>query len=290
MSRLWAWWVARTSRLEDTRPLAALRIGCAVAILLDLLQTARLGLVDVLFRPFSAGGLSAVTDTAYVLDAVLPPDLAGRLAWLVSVICFALVALGVGTRPAILLGVLAYAQLGHLYPPGDRAIDRLLRSVMLVLLFSDAHRRWTLGTRPPVWSTRGWTSDLIRTLLVVMYLSAGVSKLMTQPRWLAWSGTPVLYRVMTDPLSAHLDPVSTQGWYWLFYALGWGTIAMELSAPLIYTRWAPYWALCGIGMHLGIAVTMELGMFSWGMLALYPLLLAPWWVGWLDRRRAGAVL
>jgi hypothetical protein len=27
-------------------------------------------------------------------------------------------------------------------------------------------------------------------------------------------------------------------------------------------------------MHLGIALTMDLGMFSWGMLALYPILLA----------------
>ena len=33
-------------------------------------------------------------------------------------------------------------------------------------------------------------------------------------------------------------------------------------------------SIAGASMHLGIALTMDLGMFSWGMLALYPILLA----------------
>lgn len=286
MIRLWSWWMERQSRWEDARPLAALRIGVCVALLLDLLQTARLGLVDVLYRPFTAGGLGSAPDTAYVLGALLPADLAGRALWGVTVLCLVLVLLGVAARPATLIGVLAYAQLGHLYPPGDRAIDRVLRTVLLMLLFSDAHRRWSLARGPAVARVRGWTSDLIRTLLVVVYLSAGVSKLMAQPGWLGLDGMPVLYRVMADPLAAHLDPLALRAWFWPLRVLGWGTIAMECSAFLLYTRWAPVWAVFGLGMHLGIAFTMELGMFSWGMMALYPLLFAPWWVPALDRWRA----
>ncbi len=282
--------MARANRLEDTRPLAAVRILVSLAVLLDLLHTARLGLLDVLYRPFEAGGISQVMDDAYVLDLFLPVDLAGRAAWLTAVVCAILVMFGVGARPATLLGVLAYAQLGHLYPPGDRAIDRVLRNVLLLLLFSDAHRRWSLARGPAVLQMRAWTSDLVRTLLVVVYMSAGVSKIMTQPAWLALSGTPVLYRVMTDPLAAHLDPVATQAWFWPLRVMGWGTILLECSAPLLYTRWAPVWAVAGLGMHLGIAFTMELGMFSWGMMAIYPLLLAPWWLPALDRWQAARAL
>lgn len=286
MRRLWAWWVARANRMEDARPLAAVRIAVALALTLDLLQTGRLGLIPVLYRPYASGGLSDVQDSAYVLGNILPVELAGPVLWGLSVACFALVALGVWSRPATLLGVLAYAQLGHLCPPGDRGIDRVLRTVLLILLASDAHRCWALTGKEAVRQMRGWTSDLLRTLLVVVYMSAGVAKLMTQPGWLAISGLPVLYRVMCDPLAAHLDPMSTQRWFWPLRILGWCTIAMETSGWVLYTRWAPYWAICGVGMHLGIALTMELGMFSWGMLALYPLLLAPFWLPRLDRWRA----
>ena len=291
MSRLWAWWEARVNRMEDARPLAVVRIAVSAALVLDLLNVWRLGLVDVLFIPFDAGGLSDVQDSAYVFGGLAAPAVAGRLLFGTSLLCFILTGLGVLTRPATLIGVLAYAQLGHLYPPGDRAIDRLLRTVLLILLFSGAHRRWALGGGAARKQVRGWASDLIRTLLVVLSMSAGISKLMMQPDWLASKGVPVLYRVMTDPLAAHVDPVAAQGWYWPLRVLGWGTILMECTGFLLYTRLAPYWAIPGLLMHRGIAFTMELGMFSWGMMAFYPLLFAPFWLPRLmarDAARGGA--
>jgi hypothetical protein len=38
-------------------------------------------------------------------------------------------------------------------------------------------------------------------------------------------------------------------------------------------RWV--WMLTGLSFHVGIAVTMRLGIFPWGMIALYPALLRP---------------
>ncbi|MDP2314581.1 MAG: HTTM domain-containing protein [Pseudomonadota bacterium] len=272
MTTPWARWVRYTSRDMDARPLALVRIFACVAILLDLLQVGRLGLVETLFRPWAAGGLSVVQDDANVLVA-LSPTWGGPVAYVVTLVCLALVALGVWTRPALVVGLLAYAQLGHLYPPGDRAIDRLLRSALLLVLVSGAHRRFALtGTRQD--RVPAWPADTIRLLLVLVYLSAGVAKLQQQPGWLAWTGTPVLYRVMGDPLAAHVDPEAAVPFWPVLRVLGWGTIALECSAPLVFTRFAPYWALGGAAMHLGIALTMDLGMFSWGMLGLYPILLA----------------
>jgi hypothetical protein len=38
-------------------------------------------------------------------------------------------------------------------------------------------------------------------------------------------------------------------------------------------RWI--WLGMGIAFHVGIAITLRLGIFAWGMLALYPVLLLP---------------
>ncbi|MDP2310340.1 MAG: HTTM domain-containing protein [Pseudomonadota bacterium] len=268
----WARWVSFTSREMDARPLALVRVLACVAILADLLQVGRLGLLQTIFRPSEAGGLSVVQDSANVLVA-LSPLWGGPAAYVVTLVCLSLAALGVWTRPALVLGLLAYAQLGHLYPPGDRAIDRLLRSALLLIVLSGSHRRLALtGARSD--RIPAWPADTIRFLLVLVYLSAGVAKLQQQPAWLAWEGTPVLYRVMGDPLAAHVDPEAALPFWPVLRFLGWGTIALEVSAPLVFTRFAPYWAIAGAAMHLGIALTMDLGMFSWGMLALYPILFA----------------
>lgn len=81
---------------------------------------------------------------------------------------------------------------------------------------------------------------------------------------------------VTNPVSGHVDPVAGAEWMWFWRLGGWFTILLELSAPLIFTRLAPYRAVFGLSLHLGIAATMKLGMFSRGVTALYPILFARW--------------
>lgn len=293
MMKLWQRWVDFTGRPMDSRPLALVRIFMPLCVIADLLRVAQLGLVRTLFVPYAQGGLSRVQDDAWVLDDWMGPERAGPFSYAVTLVCMACISLGVAMRPAIVLGVLAYAQLGHAYPPGDRAVDRLVRMVLLFLLFTRADHRFSLpgalGWRKALDKVAAWPSDLIRFALLIVYLSAGVSKLMQQPRWLAVDGVPVLYRVMTDPLAANLDSVFWAPIRFPFFVGSWGTIVMELGAFLILTRWARYWAIFGILMHVGIALGMKLGMFSWGILSNYPILLAPWICALLDHlsRRGG---
>lgn len=274
---LWSRWVERVHRPVDSTPFALLRIAAAVAVLFDLLRVAQLGLVREIFVQGQHGGFGAESDSAYVLDRLGPEG--GLWAYGVTLTCMLLTALGVATRPAIVVGVLAYAQLGHLFPPSDRAVDRIVRCALLLLLFTRAHKRlslsnWLRGKADEL-TTPGWADDLLRWFLVLVYMSAGIAKLMQQPNWLGASGNAVLYRVMSDPLAGKLDPETWYGAMPLFFPGGWVTIALELSALLLFTRVAPWWALVGATMHLGIFLTMELGMFSWGMLAFYPVLLWP---------------
>ena len=285
MTRRWRLWLDFCEKPLDTRVLAALRISVAVVAIVDLLEVWRWGLVGVYYRTLEHGGLGAFSDPALFLD----PAWMGPWAFGGTIACLICTALGVATRPAMFGALVLWAQIGHLYPPGDRAIDRILRTVLLFLLFSASHRRWALNRSAPLLQAPGWPLHLLRWLLVLVYLSAGISKLAQQPGWLAVEGTPVLYRILCDPLSARLDAVVAQSFFGVFRVMGWATIAVELGAVLLLTRWARLWATAAITMHLGVAWSMNLGMFSWGMITLYVPLLHTWWLPWLDRRRHSVV-
>ncbi|MEC8425767.1 MAG: HTTM domain-containing protein [Myxococcota bacterium] len=288
MIGLWKRFVAAQARPVDTRPLAALRILLPLCVVFDLLRSVQLGMAEVYYRPWDAGGLSTFSGDAWVLGG-LGSDVGPWLVVLV-VSCMLLVSLGLGVRPALLVGVLAYAQLGHLYPPGDRGIDRIIRTTLLLLVFSRSHRRWALGDRllgrPPVETQPAAVRNLVLWFLVLVYTAAGVSKLVQQPAWLSVTGTPVLYRVLTDPLGGGLDHLTWAGLRLPFVVGGWFTIAFEVGSLLLLTRWRPWFGVLGILMHVGIGVTMELGMFSAGMLCLYVVVMAEWWVPALDRGTA----
>lgn len=282
--RLWSRWVAWCGRQEDVRPLALVRVLVPLTILLDQLNVARLGLLSWFYVPFDAGGLSDTQDAYYVLGALGPDDAVGLWAWGAMMACLVAVMAGVAVRPALLIGVLLYAQLGHLHPGGDRGIDRILRTVLLVILVSGSAgvSPWRRGA--PILGN-AWAMSFLRFLLVDIYLSAGIGKVGQQPRWLSFEGLPVLYRVMCDPMAAHLDARAWFDWPLPFQIGGMGAVLLELSSPLILTRFAPWWALVGVSMHIGIFLTMDLGMFSWGMLAIYPVLFSPWISRWMSRER-----
>ena len=280
MNRVWKRWLTHCERLEDARPLAWLRIGLPMCVIADLLRVIQLGLMDTVFVPYADGGLSRIQDPHLVLIDWFGSS-AGGTAVVVTLICMVFVSLGTWMRPAIIIGVFAYAQLGHLYPPGDRAIDRIVRTALLILLFSRADN-WLSVRRIRTQFIPAWPSDLLRFFLVMVYLSAGLSKLIQQPGWLSFSGTPPLLRILTDPMSASLDAVGWSEHALLFRLGGFFAIAIELSSPLLLTRYGHLWAVAGLLMHIGIAMTMSLGMFAWGMIAFYPLLLAPF----LLRRRS----
>ena len=272
-SRVWTRWLRHCERLEDARPLAWLRIALPLCVIADLLRVIQLGLMDTVFVPYADGGLSRIQDRHLLLIDWFGHS-AGGIAVVVTLICMVLVSLGTWMRPAIIIGVLAYAQLGHLYPPGDRAIDRIVRTALLILLFSRADS-WLSLRRVQTQLIPVWPRQMLRFFLVMVYLSAGLSKLIQQPGWLSFSGTPPLMRILTDPMAANLDAVGWSEHVVWFRLGGFVTIAIELSSPLLLTRFGHIWAVAGLMMHIGIAMTMSLGMFAWGMIAFYPMLLAP---------------
>lgn len=267
-TRAWEDWVRFVGRPVDARPLVWVRILVPLAILGDLVDMLVRGSVDAVVYTQAFGGINAHPSPQLWLDS----PWYGPLLFAVMFVTMPLISAGVFTRPAIVLGVLASAQLGHLYTPGDRAIDRLLRLVLILLLFSAVTRK------DPPQKVAAWPVDVLKWLLVLIYLAAGIVKA-AGPHWWVPGDFPAMYRIFSDPSVGTLDGTFWVHWKLPFVLTGWATLVLELSAPVLLTRWAPYWAVFGAFMHLGIAFGLRLGMFSWGMLALYPILLAPWIFG-----------
>ena len=291
MSRLesaWAAWVTRCARPVDNRPLAILRILLATIVIVDLLQLGAAGGLDAFFTHRQHGGLSLVYGADFWFEHLGAH--AGPALVSLTLACMGLTALGLVTRPAMLVGVLAHAQLGALNSGGDRAIDRIIRMVLLMLIFTNAHRCFALGDRlrrrPRMPTSPGWFVDLLHLLMVLLYMSAGMVKAgASSPGWFTLSGPPELYFIFIDPTAGRIA-WDSELWRSLWPALrvaGYGTVLMELTAFLLLTRWSKWWGLLGFSMHVGIALTMKLGIFSWGMMALYVVVFADWWLPWVDR-------
>jgi hypothetical protein len=212
--------------------------------------------------------------------------------------------------------VLVSAQLSHRSPDADRGIDDLLRVVLLVLALSRSHAIWSVDAwvlrrlgRPPPAEIPAWPRYLLLAQLIWVYFSGGHNK--TGEEWGPAGGFTALANALADPHFARFDP----GWVGPIYPLTRlataATITFELTAPVMLLltyyaatpdrpgrlrRWCNrlrlrwIWIGLGVAFHLGIALTLRLGIFPAGMLALYPVLLLPDEVersrGHLRRRRA----
>jgi hypothetical protein len=292
MTRAWQAWVELMDRREPPTALALVRIGVALVALGNLLWAARLGLVDALFEPLPHGYA-----TAY--QPWMP--LGGHALWLAAVIAAAAVAAGAATPIACVAFSLISAQLSQLASDSETGFDQLLRIVMIVLALSRCNAKWAidgwvqrkLGHPPPA-DVPAWPRYLLMLQLVWVYFSGGQNKAGSE--WGPLGGFTALGDSLTDPHAARFDPA----WLGTFYPITRIATAVvmifELTAPLyllsyyfaetakrsgrlrtswnrLRIRWI--WLTLGVAFECGIAVTLRLGDFPWGMLALYPVLLLP---------------
>lgn len=288
--RAWSAWVDLWDRREDAAALALVRIFVGLALAYDFVEIWRLDLVDVLY---TADGFGVA------FDGLLSP----QATWWIAALASLGIATGTLTRISCIAFVLASAQLAHMSPNADRGIDVLLRVVVAVLALSRSHARWSVDAlvmrrvfkRPFATAIPAWPRYLLLLQLVWVYFSGGINK--GGVSWQPGGGFTALANILGDPHVARFDP---SGWLptvmpltRIATAL---TMLFELGAPLylafyyydrtrarggklrrlcnkLRLRWA--WIALGLAFHLGIAVGMRLGIFPWGMLALYPVLLAP---------------
>jgi len=172
--------------------------------------------------------------------------------------------------------------------------DAALRMALFWGMFLPLGARWSFDAavrgQPPA-------RDRVRTVacaalvlqLATIYAAAAVTKL-ASPVW--WhDGLAVYYALHVDQFTTSLG-VWLRGHVGLVRALAYLTLAIEIAAPvalLLPWRVAPARLLAAalvIPMHVGLALTMHLGLFSWIVLAWWLAVMPAWF--W-DRAAALAV-
>lgn len=295
MKRAWDAWVSLWDRTESPVALALVRIFVGVALLADLLRIAVLGIVGALYSAAPDGYAMPATDLA---RALVEHGL-GPAIWVIAVIAAAGVALGFATRISCVALLLATAQLAHIAPDSDRGIHVAFRIVLAILALSQSHARWSIDAwlwarlgRPFPALVPAWPRYLLLLQLLWIYFSAGIQK--AGAEWGPWGGFLAVANTATDPNYARFDPAWLETFLPVTRVATAATLLFEVTAPLylvwlycaetadrpgrarawinkLRLRWI--WIGLGVAFHLGLAVTVSLGVFPWGMLALYPVLL-----------------
>ena len=317
------WWIALWDRREAPTVLALIRIGVGIVLLGDFLTVWGLDLVAPLWSSTEAGGLSrAGQSSAPPLWFVLfgGGAFGARLLDTALVLVSLTLAIGWFSRTSALVLMLLYAQSAMILPEADRAIDMLLRNVLMILALSGCGATWSLDA---LWRTGRWGPDVVvpawpRYLLVlqlvVMYTTAGIQKY--AQHWWPWGGYSALYVILNDWAYAkyRFGWLSSQPFYALTQLSTGVTMFFQWTYPVVLlhyfpppgsagpirrgmARWQLHWLWIAVGglFHLLIAATMALGIFPWGMLALYPAYLHPdelsalgrRWVRWRGGGRRG---
>jgi hypothetical protein len=313
-------WVELWDRREPPTALALVRILVAVVLLGDFLTVLQLGLVEALWSPPPEGFINARALPWFVEQVGAGPDMAWGL-WAAEVAALVGMLTGTLTRVSCVAFVLVSAQLAELSPDGDRGIDTILRLVVSILAFSQSHARWSVDAwirrrigRPFSALVPAWPRILIFVQVIWIYFSSGHNK--APYEWGPAGRFTALGNTLSDPHFARWNPAWYQPIYPITQLATATTMLFELGAPLILLltyyaatpdrpgrarRWANklhvrwLWIGLGVVFHLGIAIAMQLGIFAWGMLALYPALLLPeelaraeaWLRGYAARWRSG---
>ncbi|HSC89246.1 MAG TPA: HTTM domain-containing protein [Polyangiaceae bacterium] len=278
-------WVERSSALEGATALACTRVLVALTLLWLtlplLLSEAGRQTVRYVFCDVAWGGYRELPNSWFVqlLGGARPEVIAGLLGTASLAGLFLLV--GLFARPAALVAaVCSHAALTQ-NPDATGAGDALLAVCLLVLVVGDSSATWSWDARRRTGSffapaeVAAWPRLLAIFQLTVMYVATGLQKLVATA-WTPLDGFSALYQILQSPhMARYPDWVPTHGWLVGPLALGTAvTLLFELGfwSVLVWPRLRPAFAALGVVLHLGIALTLKVGAFSWLTLSLYPLL------------------
>jgi hypothetical protein len=299
-TRVLARWVAFWARREPATSLALTRILVGAVLFLDMVLAKYKGAMPALLSPPPQG---MGTGAAAFPEFLAAPTAAGSdgvafFWWAMVLVSSLMFALGLFYKASGVLLVLVLVNFARFDPDGD-AIDSLYRVVVPILTLSGAHASFSFDAwiarkikKPPPALVPAWPRYLLVLQLLWMYFSAGHCR--DDAAWWPQGGFSAIGNVMGDPHFARFNPGSLVSLYPVTQMATAISMTFELSAPfmIILTwlrksgggRWGAalrtwrirwIWLGAGAALHLGIALTMTLGCFPYGVLALYPLFLHP---------------
>lgn len=292
------WWRLAPWAGIDPRGLAALRIGLAAVLLIDLWT--RTAFFSALYT--DAGIFPRVFMDPWMRSTVAPLHrLGGSFAWqaalfaasAASAVCL---LLGWRTRIAAVVSWLLLVSLHSRQPLVLNFGDDILRMAMFWSLFLPLGRVWSLDARrAPAGPDRlapVCTLATVAYLLQIAFVYFFTALLKSGPDWHA-DGTALYYALHMDawvtPLGVFLREYPR--FLWLVTR---ATLILELVGPFLL--FVPVWwlrtatVLAFWGLHIGIAMSYTLGIFPWTDLVVLMPFLPPRLWDLLGGRRAGTEL
>jgi hypothetical protein len=188
--------------------------------------------------------------------------------WLVIGLCL---LSGFRTRLMSLLNFVIVLSIFQRNPLLESGADVILRLLSFWIIFIPLNHYYSLDAlllrrKNPDWrapqSTYAFPVRMIQVQIALIYLGAGISKLLGDT-W--WNGTALFYVLQLD--SFILPPgrwLASNGPDWLLYLLTYGVVIIELSFPILVFVPSGQPTLRRLAlvlvtlMHLGIAITMTM--------------------------------
>jgi hypothetical protein len=265
---------------------AVLRVAFGLLCILDLLGATPISMFWDLdgLAPIPGGGAWGLR--SWVAQSGFAPE-ASRVFFWGSLLAYSCMTLGIGGQASIVASFLAniWQAAWNVLPLS--AAHQVLTVVLFCLIWADCRQALTPRRfrapaslpRQPVGPLR-----LLQYQVCLIYFGSGLSKFFN-PLWRDGSAiyyalsNNVFQRFPVDVVPAPLLGVSVMATY--------GTLAFELGFPLLvawrHTR--SLTLLCGVALHLGVWATLEVGPFSWVMVATYLAFVPDGLVATIDRLR-----
>jgi hypothetical protein len=271
----WGW----LTRPVPAERLAALRIGLAAVLLLDVLTTRLPGRADF-YGPDGVGSpwRRAMTLPAPAGWSVVDDESPGLVLALVGWSAAALgLLVGFYSRLCALAAWALSVSFSSLDPWVENAGDTVRGLCLLYLALSPCGAAWSLDARrrptPRPALVHPWPLRLLFLQMALIYFCNGLHKVAGAD----WPMGRSVYLVMGDLTLTRWSAAQFRLPWLLTRVLTWVVLAWELLFPLLVlwkpTRKGALWL--GVAFHLGTLAALEIGFFPLYMLCLY-LPLVPW--------------
>lgn len=235
---------------------------------------------------WSVHGLSPVPGGgAGIRGLIAGSGVADAVAWLLFASClsaYVCVAIGFRTRIAVAAAFVAAVGQIHWNALPLNSGHYVAAGLWFCLVWSDCGAVLSVDARRAARSPgRGvpapgqpiWPLRLMRFQIAIVYLNTGLGKLYN-PLWREGSA---MHYVLNQNVFARFPDGIPAGWEWMATLGTYVTLTWEIAFAFLLlhrvTRRAAL--LLGVALHLGMAVTLEVGLFSWVMLTGYVAFLDP---------------
>jgi hypothetical protein len=293
--KLWSRWVELLAHREPATSLALCRIVLAVTLLGHLIAMQVTGVAAAAWVDARYGGIATVNPRWLAWFGGATPGNV-RAALVVAIVAAALMLLGLFTRVAQVAMWATFRMLSGLNDDCGGASDDLLVNALFVLMFADSGRALSLDARR---RGRGgdapaWPRYVLIGQLVLMYWSTALHKLSTH--WVPGGPMDALWYILQEPFWQRRPMLGLARAYPLLRFATLLTWLFEQAAPLLLLAFwfratrgrkgrvrgffnrvdvRAVYLVIGLGLHVSILVTMEVGPFFGAVMAIYACCLHP---------------